>query len=97
MSNSFSTVSREIVDSFVHDVLFIDERAYRKDESEENPAQDFNLASVSKSFAEKGKLCSFYAPSTKEDIEVCKSLILRIMSVPSPYQLLPKSYHGRSW
>lgn len=77
MSNSFSTVSREIVDSFVHDVLFIDERAYRKDESEENPAQDFNLASVSKSFAEKGKLCSFYAPSTKEDIEVCKSLILR--------------------
>lgn len=77
MSNSFSTVSREIVDSFVHDVLFIDERAYKKEKSEENPAQDFDLASVSKSFAEKGKLCSFYAPSTKEDIEVCKSLILR--------------------
>ena len=57
MENKFTAHSREVVNEFIQNIVFVDDRAY----SAEKVAQDFNTSKVLSIFANEGKLCSVYS------------------------------------
>lgn len=59
METNFTAYSKEVVNDFIQNIVFVDDRAY----SEENVAQDFNTSKVLSIFANEGKICSVYTPS----------------------------------
>lgn len=59
MENKFTAHSREVVNDFIQNIIFIDDRAY----SNEKVAQDFNTLEVLSIFANEGKLCAVYTPT----------------------------------
>lgn len=59
MENKFISHSKEVVNEFIQNIVFVDDRAY----SEEKVAQDFDTSKVLSIFANEGKLCSVYTPS----------------------------------
>lgn len=67
---SFDEISRQIVDDYLRDIVFIDEKAYVNQDGEDS----FNAAAVSQCFAKSGKLCTIYAPIKDVDIDFCTIL-----------------------
>ena len=59
MENEFTAHSKAVVNDFIQNIVFVDDRAYSND----NVAQDFNTAKVLSIFANEGKLCAVYTPS----------------------------------
>lgn len=78
---SFVTLSCEIADKFVRDIVFIDEQAYpeKTDNTVEASVHnnEFDAKSVSDAFLKKGKICAIYAPQTEEDINDCAVSLLK--------------------
>ena len=76
---SFVTLSREIADNFIRDVVFIDEQAYGKlsDKTQNIHNHEFNAREVSDSFLKKGKICAIYAPQSDVDIQECVASLLK--------------------
>jgi len=58
MDNKFSDHSRKVVNDFIQNVVFVDDRAY----STEKVAQDLDASKVLSIFAKEGKLCTIYTP-----------------------------------
>jgi len=60
MDKDFLNHSKEIANNFIQNVVFVDDRAYLT----EKAAQDFDAPKVMETFANEGKLCAIYTPST---------------------------------
>lgn len=73
MEQTFNEITRNIVDRFLQNILFIDDKAYQP----ENKENVFDAHEISSVFAQKGKLCTVFAPSTEEDLKNCSSLLAK--------------------
>ncbi len=76
---SFVTLSHEIADKFIRDIVFIDEQAYGKplDRTPNVHNHEFNAREVSDSFLKKGKICAIYAPQSDADIRESVASLLK--------------------
>lgn len=75
MAQTFEEITRKVVDRFLQNILFIDDNAYpTKDRQKVNA---FDASKISSVFAQKGKLCTVFAPSTEEDLDICSSLFAK--------------------
>lgn len=92
---SFVTLSREIADNFIRDVVFIDEQAYPEKTNNTIEAavhnNEFDAKSVSDAFLKKGKICAIYAPQTEEDIKDCAVSLLKADAVVLDWNLRLKT------
>lgn len=92
---SFVTLSREIVDNFIRDIVFIDEQAYLEKTNNTIEAavhnNEFDAKSVSDAFLKKGKICAIYAPQTDEDINDCAVSLLKADAVVLDWNLRLKT------
>ena len=70
MAQTFNEITRVVVDRFLHNILFIDDKAYQK----ENKENAFDAEKVSTLFSKVGKLCTIYAPISECDIRCCPYL-----------------------
>ena len=70
MARTFEDISKEVVNRFLQNILFIDDKAYQSD----NKENEFDANKISKVFAKEGKLYTIYAPSTEGDLCACSSL-----------------------
>lgn len=70
MAQTFNEITRNIVDRFLQNILFIDDNAYQIEEK----VNAFDAHEISSIFAQKGKLCTIFAPATTGDIGFCKTL-----------------------
>lgn len=73
MAQTFEELTRDVVSRFLQNILFVDDNAYRTDE-EENA---FNAYKISSFFAQKGILCTVYAPHHENDIINCTTLFAK--------------------
>ena len=73
MAQSFEDITRDVVNRFLQNILFVDDNAYR-DDGEKNT---FDAQKVSSVFAQRGKLCTVYAPTSTKDLENCSSLFAK--------------------
>ena len=67
MQSDFFKLSKGVANRFIQSIVFIDDRAFQTDSSENTNA--FNSNIISKVFAESGKICAIYAPTTESDIQ----------------------------
>lgn len=75
MARTFKDITRDVVDRFIQNILFIDDNAYP---SIDRPkANAFDASKISSVFAQKGKLCTVFAPTTEEDLKNCSSLFAK--------------------
>lgn len=70
MAQTFNEITRNVVDRFLQNILFIDDNAYQT----EKKINAFDANEISSIFAQKGKLCTIFAPATTEDLGFCKTL-----------------------
>ncbi len=92
----FVTISREIADKFIRDIVFIDEQAYEKS-SDKTPNvhnHEFNAREVSDSFLKKGKICAIYAPQSDKDISESVASLLKADVVVLDWDLDLKDTSG---
>lgn len=68
--HNFDEISRKIVNDYLRDIVFIDEKAFGVDDD----PNSFDAKMVSQSFANSGKFCAIYAPVYDTDIEHCVML-----------------------
>ena len=73
MAQTFEDITKEVVNRFLQNILFIDDKAYLS----ENKANDFDACKISTVFAKEGKLCTVFAPSSENYISNCYSLYLK--------------------
>lgn len=73
MAQTFEEITRNVVDRFLQNILFIDDKAYQL----ENKENAFDAPKIASAFAQKGKLCTIYAPSSTEDLIYCSSLFTK--------------------
>lgn len=77
MAKIFISHSKEVVDDFIQNIVFVDDRAYSKGEV----AQDFDAAKVMSIFASKGKLCAIYTPAAIGNEDVFSMLLSKADAV----------------
>lgn len=70
MAKTFNDITREVVNRFLQNVLFVDDKAYQL----ENKENAFDANQISTIFAKQGKLCSIFSPSSECDLCQCSSL-----------------------
>lgn len=71
MGNKFTTHSKEVVNDFIQNIVFVDDRAY----STEKVALDFDAPKVLSIFANEGKLCAIYTPNIISDKETFTTVL----------------------
>lgn len=64
MAQTFEDITKEVVNRFLQNILFIDDKAYQK----ENKENVFDAEKILRLFARSGKLCTVYAPVSECDI-----------------------------
>ena len=64
MADRFIEQSKEIANNFIQNIVFIDDKAYKNDMT--NNA--FSALDVSNVFAQSGKICAVYAPKSISDV-----------------------------
>lgn len=84
--HSFYEISRQIVDEYLRDIVFIDDKAFDVD----NGPNSFDAQEVSKSFADAGKFCAIYAPQYDTDIEHCVMLASKADALIVDWRLVLK-------
>lgn len=67
MNTPFFVTSKEIANDFLQSIVFIDDKAF--EQIEENQNHDFDAYKVTRSFAEKKRICAVYKPKTIADID----------------------------
>ena len=65
MADRFIEQSKVIANNFIQNIVFIDDKAYKEDST--NNA--FSALDVSNAFAKTGKICAIYAPKSVSDID----------------------------
>lgn len=71
MENKFTKHSKEVVNDFIQNIVFIDDRAY----SSEKVAMDFDASKVLSIFANEGKLCAIYTPNIIGNKDIFASIL----------------------
>ena len=74
MAQAFSEITKEVVNRFMQNVLFVDDNAYQTDKNEKNA---FDASQISSVFAKDGKLCTIFAPHSENDLSYCTSLFAK--------------------
>lgn len=75
MSNAFFKKSKEIANDFIQNIVFLDDKAYLKEETKgQEIVNDLNAYEISKIFAKKKKICAVYDPENLEDINDFKQI-----------------------
>lgn len=91
MEESFITLSKNIANEFLRDIVFIDECAYPiKEQNEEQKAVKanvFNAQNVSAAFCKAGKICAIYAPQSDLDIEDCMKALKKADAIVLDWDL----------
>ena len=70
MKQTFEDITKEVVNRFLQNVLFIDDKAYQLEKKENS----FDANQISSIFAKNGKLCTIFAPLSECDLCQCTSL-----------------------
>ena len=70
MAQTFDDLIKEVVNRFLQNILFIDDKAYQPD----NKENGFDASQISSVFAKNGKLCTIFAPLSEHDLCQCSSL-----------------------
>ena len=60
MANDFINISKEVVNDFIQNVIFVDDRAHTNGKT----LLEFDATSVASIFANDGKICAIYTPET---------------------------------
>lgn len=71
MADRFIEQSKEIANNFIQNIVFIDDKAYKEDST--NNA--FSALDVSNAFAKTGKICAIYAPKSVSDINSYNTIL----------------------
>lgn len=71
MADRFIEQSKEIANNFIQNIVFIDDKAYKSDIT--NNA--FSALDVSNVFAQTGKICAIYAPKSISDINSYNTIL----------------------
>lgn len=72
MVNTFLEQSKRIANDFIQNIVFIDDNAYKKDDTTNNA---FSASDVSNIFARESKICAVYAPKSISDIEQYNTIL----------------------
>ena len=70
MAQAFEEITKGVVNRFLQNILFIDDKAFQPD----NKENEFDAGQISSAFAKNGKLCTIFAPSSECDLCQCSSL-----------------------
>ena len=70
MAQKFEEITKGVVNRFLQNILFIDDKAFQSD----NKENEFDAGQISSAFAKNGKLCTIFAPSSECDLCQCSSL-----------------------
>lgn len=70
MAQTFEDITKDVVNHFLQNILFIDDKAYQPD----NKENEFDASQISSAFSKSGKLCTIFAPSSECDLCQCSSL-----------------------
>ena len=71
MADRFIEQSKEIANNFIQNIVFIDDKAYKNDMT--NNA--FSALDVSNVFARSGKICAVYAPKSISDVNSYNTIL----------------------
>lgn len=71
MNDRFINLSKKIVNNFIQSIVFIDDKAYKKDST----SNAFSALDVSNIFAQSGKICAIYAPKSISDIKSYNTIL----------------------
>lgn len=63
---NFTQLSNEASNNFIQSIIFIDDKAYKSNDITDQ--HDFNAKDITKAFAENGKVCAVYEPTSAQDI-----------------------------
>ena len=75
MADRFIEQSKEIANNFIQNIVFIDDKAYKNDMT--NNA--FSALDVSNVFAQSGKICAVYAPKSISDVNSYNTILTYII------------------
>lgn len=70
MAQTFEDITKVVVNRFLQNILFIDDKAYQPD----NKENEFDASQISSIFAKNGKLCTIFAPASESDLSQCSAL-----------------------
>ena len=88
MTHTFNEITKNIVDRFLQNILFIDDNAYPTEDHQK--VNVFDASKISSVFAQKGKLCSIFAPTSEKDLQTCSSLFAKSDGVVVDWYLVLK-------
>lgn len=75
MSSAFFNKSKSIANDFIQSIVFLDDRAYTRDNQHgQGNVNDLHAPEISKIFAKEKKICAVYDPETLHDISDFKQI-----------------------
>lgn len=74
MAQTFEDITKEVVNRFLQNILFLDDNAYLTDKNEKNA---FDAGQITSVFAKYGKLCTVFAPHSENDLGHCATLFAK--------------------
>ena len=74
MAQTFEDITKDVVNRFLQNILFVDDNAYSTDKNEKNA---FDAGQISSAFAKQGKLCTVFAPHSERDLSDCITLFAK--------------------
>lgn len=74
MAHTFEDITKDVVNRFLQNILFVDDNAYSTDKNEKNA---FDASQISSVFAKHGKLCTIFAPHSEKDLRNCTNLFAK--------------------
>ena len=73
MAQTFENITKDVVNRFLQNILFVDDKAYQT----YGGKNAFNAQEISSVFAQNGKLCTVYAPTSTTDLGNCAPLFAK--------------------
>ncbi|MGC1057632.1 response regulator receiver domain [Pantoea agglomerans] len=64
--NTFNELSENVINNFIQNVIFIDDKAYNNGPSDQH---EFDAQEVTRIFSKKGKICAVYKPQVVSDLD----------------------------
>lgn len=78
MSSAFFNKSKSIANDFIQSIVFLDDRAYTRDNQHgQGNVNDLHAPEISKIFAKEKKICAVYDPETLHDISDFKQIAIK--------------------
>lgn len=74
MESEFFKKSKEIANDYIQSIVFLDDRAYNKEEGQQSDIHDLSAVKISSLFAKERKICAFYDPVNLNDIDNFKEI-----------------------